>query len=144
MKALNSIRQHLFLALIIGFVLVGVIGVWGANSEFAGAVIAQGQLVVDSSVKKVQHPTGGVIAELNVKEGDKVKAGEIIVKLDDTQTRANLQIVSKGLDEPQSKDFFEKNSFERVTDSPAEFAKLVEHDSQHWDALIKQVGAKVD
>jgi tripartite-type tricarboxylate transporter receptor subunit TctC len=52
--------------------------------------------------------------------------------------------VSKVLDLPQSKEFFEKNSFERVTDSPAEFAKLVEHDSQHWDALIKQVGAKVD
>ena len=99
MKALHSIRRHLFLALIIGFVLVGVIAVWGANSEFAGAVIAQGQLVVDSSVKKVQHPTGGVVAELNVQEGDKVKAGDIIVKLDDTQTRANLQIVSKGLDE---------------------------------------------
>ena len=52
--------------------------------------------------------------------------------------------VSKVLDLPQSKEFFEKNSFERVTDSPAEFAKLVEHNSQHWDALIKQVGAKVD
>jgi len=52
--------------------------------------------------------------------------------------------VSKVLDLPQSKEFFAKNSFERVTDSPAEFAKLVEHDSKHWDALIKQVGAKVD
>ena len=52
--------------------------------------------------------------------------------------------VSKVLDLPQSKEFFEKNSFERVTDSPAEFAKLVDHDSQHWDTLIKQVGAKVD
>src|SRR5258708_32785208 len=97
MKALNSIRRHLFLALIIGFVLVGVIGVWGANSEFAGAVIAQGQLVVDTSVKKVQHPTGGVVAELNVKEGDKVKSGDIVVKLDDTRTRANLQIDTKGV-----------------------------------------------
>ena len=67
MKALHSIRRHLVLALTIGFVLVGVIGVWAANSEFAGAVIAQGQLVVDSSVKKVQHPTGGVIAELNMR-----------------------------------------------------------------------------
>jgi tripartite-type tricarboxylate transporter receptor subunit TctC len=52
--------------------------------------------------------------------------------------------VSKVLDLPQTKEFFAKNSFERVTDSPAEFAKLVEHDSKHWDALIKQVGAKVD
>jgi tripartite-type tricarboxylate transporter receptor subunit TctC len=52
--------------------------------------------------------------------------------------------VSKVLDLPQTKEFFEKNSFERVTDSPAEFAKLVERDSQHWKTLIDQVGAKVD
>jgi tripartite-type tricarboxylate transporter receptor subunit TctC len=52
--------------------------------------------------------------------------------------------VGKVLDLPQTKEFFDKNSFERVTDSPAEFAKLVEHDSQHWNALIQQVGAKID
>jgi tripartite-type tricarboxylate transporter receptor subunit TctC len=52
--------------------------------------------------------------------------------------------VSKVLDLPQTREFFEKNSFERVTDSPAEFARLVERDSQHWKALIDQVGAKVD
>jgi tripartite-type tricarboxylate transporter receptor subunit TctC len=52
--------------------------------------------------------------------------------------------VSKGLDEPQSKQYFEKNSFERVTDTPAEFAKLVDHDIAKWDTLIKQVGARVD
>ncbi len=40
--------------------------------------------------------------------------------------------VSKVLDLPQTREFFEKNSFERVTDSPAEFARLVERDSQHW------------
>lgn len=99
MKAMNSIRRHLLIALATGFVLVVALGGWAATSEFAGAVIAQGQLVVDTSVKKVQHPTGGVVAELNVKEGDTVKAGDVIVRLDDTQTRANLQIVSKGLDE---------------------------------------------
>jgi hypothetical protein len=48
------------------------------------------------------------------------------------------------LDLPQSKEFFAKNSFERVTLSPPEFAKLVESDSRHWEALIKQVGAKID
>jgi tripartite-type tricarboxylate transporter receptor subunit TctC len=52
--------------------------------------------------------------------------------------------VGKVLDLPQTKEFFEKNSFERVTDSPAEFAKLVERDSQHWKRLIDQVGAKLD
>ena len=52
--------------------------------------------------------------------------------------------VSKVLDAPQSKEFFAKNVFERVTDSPAEFAKLVAHDVDKWGTLIKQVGAKID
>jgi HlyD family secretion protein len=114
MKALHSIRRHLLLALATGFVLVGIIGGWAGTSEFAGAVIAQGQLVVDTSVKKVQHPTGGVVAELNVKDGDKVKAGDIVVKLDDTQTRANLQIVSKGLDELMARRAREEAELEGV------------------------------
>jgi len=99
MNARRSIRIHLFIAIVVALLLVGGIGGWAATSEFAGAVIAQGQLVVDSSVKKVQHPTGGVVAELRVRDGDIVKEGEIVIKLDDTQTRANLQIVTKGLDE---------------------------------------------
>jgi len=51
--------------------------------------------------------------------------------------------VMKALDTPQTRDFFEKNSFERVTLSPAEFGQLIEKDSKHWEALIKSVGVKV-
>ena len=47
----------------------------------------------------MQHPTGGVVGKLNVQDGDRVKAGDILVQLDDTVTRANLAIVTKGLDE---------------------------------------------
>ena len=53
----------------------------------------------NSSVKKVRHPTGGVVRELRVRDGDRVNAGDILVRLDDTQTRANLAIVIKALDE---------------------------------------------
>jgi HlyD family secretion protein len=60
------------------------------TTEFSGAVIASGQLVVDSNVKKVQHPTGGVVGELHVRDGARVAAEDIVVRLDDTQTRANL------------------------------------------------------
>jgi tripartite-type tricarboxylate transporter receptor subunit TctC len=52
--------------------------------------------------------------------------------------------VSKVLDSQQPKEFFQKNVFERVTDSPGEFAKLVDHDIDKWGTLIKQVGAKID
>ena len=99
MTARGSIRRHLLASVVVALVLVAGLGGWAWTSEFAGAVIAQGQLVVDSNVKKVQHPTGGVVAELNVRDGTIVNAGDIVIKLDDTQTRANLQIVVKGLDE---------------------------------------------
>jgi HlyD family secretion protein len=65
----------------------------------SGAVVASGYLVVDSNVKKVQHPTGGIVGELRVRDGDHVRAGDIVVRLDETVTRANLAIVRKGLDE---------------------------------------------
>src|SRR4051794_19642621 len=99
MNPRQSIRRHILISLVVGLLLVGGIGGWAATSEFAGAVIAQGQLVVDTNVKKVQHPTGGVVAELRVRDGDFVNIGDIVIKLDDTQTRANLAIVVKGLDE---------------------------------------------
>jgi HlyD family secretion protein len=95
----GSIRRHISISLVVVLLLVGGIGGWAATSEFAGAVIASGQLVVDTNVKKVQHPTGGVVAELRVRDGDLVNIGDVVIKLDDTQTRANLAIVVKGLDE---------------------------------------------
>ncbi|TIU96897.1 MAG: biotin/lipoyl-binding protein, partial [Mesorhizobium sp.] len=65
----------------------------------SGAVIASGKLVVDSSVKKVQHPTGGVVGQIFVREGDAVQSGKVLIRLDETITRANLAIVTKSLDE---------------------------------------------
>jgi HlyD family secretion protein len=55
--------------------------------------------VVDSNAKKVQHPTGGIVTELHARDGDRVKAGDVLVRLDETVTRANLSIVSKDLDQ---------------------------------------------
>lgn len=77
----------------------GTIGLWAATSTLSGAVMAGGQFVVDSSVKKIQHATGGIVGELKVKEGERVKEGDLLIRLDETVTRANLQVVSKQLDE---------------------------------------------
>jgi tripartite-type tricarboxylate transporter receptor subunit TctC len=52
--------------------------------------------------------------------------------------------VGKVLDMPQSREFFKTNSFERVDLTPAQFSKLIQNDLQHWGALIKAVGAKLD
>jgi HlyD family secretion protein len=95
----DSIHRHLLAGVLIVLLLAGGVGSWAATTQIAGALIAQGSIVVDSNVKKVQHPTGGVVGKLNVQDGDRVKAGDILVQLDDTITRANLAIVTKGLDE---------------------------------------------
>jgi len=95
----QTFHRHIMAIGIASALLVFGLGGWAATTEFVGAVIAQGQIVVDSNVKKVQHPNGGIVGELRVREGNRVKAGDIVVRLDDTQTRANLAIVIKALDE---------------------------------------------
>lgn len=95
----KSIGRHLFVGTAAGLLLVGGVGGWAITTELSGAVIASGQLVVDSNVKKVQHPTGGVVGELRVRDGDRVKEGDVVVRLDETQARAGLAIVTKALDE---------------------------------------------
>ncbi|MCZ8036339.1 MAG: HlyD family type I secretion periplasmic adaptor subunit [Novosphingobium sp.] len=77
----------------------GTIGVWAVTTTLSGAVVATGQFVVDGNVKKVQHATGGVVGELRVREGDRVQQDQIVIRLDDTVTRANLQVITKQLDE---------------------------------------------
>jgi membrane fusion protein, type I secretion system len=95
----HSLHRHIVAIGVTAIVLVIGLGGWAATTEFAGAVIAPGQVVVNSNVKKVQHPTGGIVGELRVRDGDHVKTGDIVVRLDDTQTRASLAIVTKALDE---------------------------------------------
>jgi len=95
----RSISRHMLAGLVIVLVLAGGVGGWAGTMTLSGALIAPGQIVVDTNVKKVQHPTGGIVGELRVRDGDRVKQGDIVVRLDDTVTRANLAIVTKGLDE---------------------------------------------
>lgn len=95
----RSIRRHLAGGGLASLVLVGGIGGWAAATDLAGAVVATGHFVVDSNVKKVQHPTGGVVGEILVREGQRVTIGDVVMRLDATQTRANLAIVTKRLDE---------------------------------------------
>ncbi|MBX3598218.1 MAG: HlyD family type I secretion periplasmic adaptor subunit [Rhizobiaceae bacterium] len=94
-----SINRYLFAGLATCAFLVGVVGALAATISISGAVIAQGLLAVSSNVKKVQHPTGGVVSEIVVKEGSKVNSGDLLVRLDPTVTKANLAIVANSLDE---------------------------------------------
>ena len=95
----RSARVHILAGLAVIVLVLGGTAVWAARTEISGAVVSSGLVVVESKVKKVQHPTGGVVAEITVKNGSKVKAGDLLVRLDETVSRANLQVITKQLDE---------------------------------------------
>jgi HlyD family secretion protein len=99
----RSLRHHLLGGIIIALVLTCGIGGWAATTELAGAVTTSGSVVVDTNVKKVQHLTGGIVGELLVREGDKVRAGDVLLRLDETALRAGLAIYTKGLDEMRAR-----------------------------------------
>src|SRR5499426_2740531 len=128
----RSMRRHLVAAIVVVSVLVVGVGGWAATAVISGAVVASGSVVVDSNVKKVQHPTGGIVGELRVRDGDRVRAGDIVVRLDETVTRANLAIVTKGLDEMtarQARLASERDQIEQVAFPAALLARVNEPDA---------------
>jgi HlyD family secretion protein len=158
----KSLRRHLWVGLTAFFLVGGGLGVWAATAQLAGAVVAGGTLVVESSVKKVQHPTGGVVGELLVKDGDHVEAGEIVVKLDETQTRANLAVLVDGIDELMAREArldAERGGAEKI-DFPNELLsrmneplvnKVVTGEQKHFELRLearsgqkKQLGERVE
>jgi HlyD family secretion protein len=94
-----ELRRPLAIGLALSGVIALAIFAWGNVATLSGAVIANGIVVVDGSSKKIQHQQGGVIGEILVKDGSHVSAGDLLVKLDDTQARALLGIVTSQLTE---------------------------------------------
>jgi HlyD family secretion protein len=95
----KSIRRHIVAGIALIVVLNCGVGGWAATTDLAGALISPGMIVSASYAKKVQHPTGGVVNEILVKNDTLVKTGDLLIRLDDTVLRANLAIVTKGLDQ---------------------------------------------
>ncbi len=82
---------------------IAVIGGWVTLVPLAGAVVLPGTLVVESSVKKIQHPNGGVVATIPVQDGMHVSPGTLLVQLDETQVQANEQLVADQLDQVRAR-----------------------------------------
>jgi HlyD family secretion protein len=97
--ARRSARTHVLVGSAVVFLVLGGVSVWAARTEISGAVLSPGVIVVESEVKKVQHPTGGVVSDIRVSNGSRVSAGDILIRLDETVSRASLQMITKQLDE---------------------------------------------
>lgn len=95
--ALVDIDRHVRAGLLV--ILVGFVGVlvWAALAPLAAAVVAPGQLVPEGNRKTIQHLEGGIIQSIRVKEGDVVKAGDVLIQLDSVATRARSTALTSQL-----------------------------------------------
>jgi len=123
----NELRTGLRILLVA--VVLG--GGWLTLVPLAGAVVVPGNLVVQSDVKAIQHPTGGIIAEIKVDNGKHVAAGDLLVRLDPTQVKAGMQAISKQLNEQRARIarlVAERDGLEQP-DYPSELTSRTDDDS---------------
>lgn len=79
--------------------LCGGFGAWSVGTEIAGAIVTVGTVQVQSERQVVQHPDGGVVGEILARDGDRVEAGDVLIRLDGTFLRSELLVVERQLAE---------------------------------------------
>jgi len=92
-----SVRRPLLTGLVAMSLLLGGFGAWAVLSELSGAVIANGRIEVDRNRQAIQHPEGGVVADLLIGEGDRVAAGDAILRFAPGQLSRDLAVASSQL-----------------------------------------------
>lgn len=97
--ASRSIRFYTIIGAATLVLMVCGVGGWAATANLSGAVMGAGTLVVDGNVKRIQHREGGIVGKIEVRNGTIVKAGDLLIRLDDTVTRASLAMVEKQIEQ---------------------------------------------
>ena len=85
--------------IVLTLLLVVGCGGWAVLAQLSGAIVSTGSVKVDRNLKAIQHRDGGIVSEIAVREGDYVSEGQVLLRLDDVQTRAELSIIRSQLDD---------------------------------------------
>ncbi|MGO4174516.1 HlyD family type I secretion periplasmic adaptor subunit [Bosea sp. TAF32] len=93
------LRSHVVVGSALALLLVLGCGGWAATAALNGAVVTQGTVKIDQNLKEVQHRDGGIVQSIAVRQGDRVAEGQVLFRLDDVQTRAELSIIHSQLAE---------------------------------------------
>jgi HlyD family secretion protein len=121
-----ALRSHVIAGSALALLLLLGCGGWAASAALNGAVITQGSVKIDQNLKEVQHRDGGIVQAISVRQGDQVEEGQVLIRLDDVQTRAELSIIRSQLAEHlgrQARLLAERDNLPSVT-YPAEMASF--------------------
>lgn len=86
----DSTRGPVLAGLAVMALFFGGFGAFAALAPLSGAVVAQGVIKVEGNRQAVQHPDGGVVRELNVREGDRVEKDQVLIRLDTVAAQARV------------------------------------------------------
>lgn len=89
-----SMRGRVITGSVAAILLVAGMGGWAATAKLSGAIISNGTVLVAENVKVIQHLDGGVIRDINVRKGQDVAVGEVLLRLDDVQIRTEQSILA--------------------------------------------------
>ncbi|MDR3506538.1 MAG: HlyD family type I secretion periplasmic adaptor subunit [Caulobacteraceae bacterium] len=132
--ATKEVRTGLIVA---GVFLLGVVG-WAAVAPLDAAVVASGQIAVFGNRQSVQHRDGGIVSELNVHEGDHVKAGQVLLRLANDELKASARSTSALVIEQKALQarLMAEMKGARSVEPPAEFAALTGEDKDAADTAM--------
>lgn len=99
----ESVAGRVVAGLVLAVALLFGIGGWAAMARISSAVIAHGSVRVDQNLKQIQHRDGGIVSSIDVREGDVVQEGQVLLKLEDTQSKAELSILHSQLIEAEAR-----------------------------------------
>src|SRR5215470_2896748 len=91
----ESLKRYSMTGWVILAIFFGGFGFWSMTAPLNGAVVASAVVKVQGNRKSVQHLDGGIVKEMRVKEGDHVKEGDVLIVLDDTQSRSEFDVFSQ-------------------------------------------------
>ena len=91
----ESLKKYSIAGWLVLAVFFGGFGAWAAMAPLNGAVVAEAVVKVEGNRKTIQHLDGGMVREMKVKEGDHVKAGDVLIVLDDTKARSDFDVFSQ-------------------------------------------------
>ncbi len=96
-KASTNVDWWIYVGVGVIFLTFGVFGVWASLAHLTSAALAPGVIAVDTNWRTIQHLEGGIVAEILVREGDFVKEGDVLLRLDPTRSDASLSILDSQL-----------------------------------------------
>jgi HlyD family secretion protein len=98
-----AIRSRVAVSGLLALGLVLGCGGWAANAKLSGAIIAQGKVTARKQLKMIQHRDGGIIGAIEVANGDAVMVGDVLIRLDETQTSSELGVLTEQFLESQGR-----------------------------------------